>query len=44
MGLPALPLEEWEQANDTLHLWLQIVGKIRLASFAAPDPASMPRG
>ena len=32
MGLPALPLEEWEQTRDTLHLWLQIVGKIRLAS------------
>jgi hypothetical protein len=30
--LPALPLEEWEPTKDTLHLWVQIVGKIRLAS------------
>ena len=28
---PALPLEEWEPTKDTLHLYLQIVGKIRLA-------------
>ncbi|EGJ50979.1 DUF5996 family protein [Desulfocurvibacter africanus] len=28
--LPALPLKEWEPTYDTLHLWLQIVGKIRL--------------
>ena len=26
---PALPLEEWRETNDTLHLWTQIVGKIR---------------
>jgi hypothetical protein len=30
--LPPLPLEEWEPTKDTLHLWVQIVGKIRLAS------------
>ncbi len=30
--LPPLPLEEWEATKDTLHLWLQVVGKIRLAS------------
>ncbi len=28
---PALPLEAWEPACDTLHLWTQIVGKSRLA-------------
>ena len=28
---PALPLAEWEQTRDTLHLWTQIVGKVRLA-------------
>ena len=28
---PALPLSEWIDTRDTLHLWLQIVGKIRLA-------------
>ncbi|MGH3035464.1 MAG: DUF5996 family protein [Gaiellaceae bacterium] len=31
-NLPALPLEEWEETKDTLHLYVQIVGKIRLAS------------
>jgi hypothetical protein len=30
---PPLPLEEWRATKDTLHLYLQIVGKIRLASF-----------
>jgi hypothetical protein len=29
--LPELPLANWETTKDTLHLWLQIVGKIRLA-------------
>jgi hypothetical protein len=33
-GLPPLPLEEWEPTKTTLHLWAQIVGKIRLASTA----------
>ncbi len=28
---PPLPLEAWEPACDTLHLWTQIVGKSRLA-------------
>lgn len=32
--LPALPLQEWEATKNTLHLWVQIVGKIRLASTA----------
>jgi hypothetical protein len=27
---PPLPLEEWESTYRTLHLWTQIVGKIRL--------------
>ena len=27
---PALPLEEWEDTYQTLHLWTQIVGKVRL--------------
>lgn len=27
---PALPYEEWRETEATLHLWLQIVGKIRL--------------
>ncbi|MFN2530592.1 MAG: DUF5996 family protein [Pyrinomonadaceae bacterium] len=29
--LPALPLEEWEDTRATLHMWTQVVGKIRLA-------------
>jgi len=28
---PELPLAEWKDTYDTLHLWTQIVGKIRLA-------------
>jgi hypothetical protein len=34
LELPPLPLEDWEDAKITLHLWVQIVGKIRLASTA----------
>jgi hypothetical protein len=30
--LPELPLEAWEPTRNTLHLWCQIVGKIKLAS------------
>jgi Family of unknown function (DUF5996) len=30
-GWPALPLAEWRDTCDTLHMWTQIVGKIRLA-------------
>src|SRR5438876_4555596 len=30
-GWPALPLEAWEPTRATLHMWTQIVGKIRLA-------------
>ncbi len=33
-ALPELRLEEWERTKNTLHLWLQIVGKIRMASTA----------
>jgi hypothetical protein len=28
---PALPLDEWRDTLETLHLWMQVVGKIRLA-------------
>jgi Family of unknown function (DUF5996) len=28
---PALPLAQWQGTCDTLHMWTQIVGKIRLA-------------
>lgn len=30
--LPELPLESWERTKETLHLWTQIVGKVKLAS------------
>jgi hypothetical protein len=29
---PALPLREWKDTYETLHMWTQIVGKIALAS------------
>jgi hypothetical protein len=29
--LPALPYDAWEPTKTTLHLWAQVVGKIRLA-------------
>ena len=28
---PSLPLEQWQSTYETLHLWFQIVGKIRLS-------------
>lgn len=28
---PSLPLAEWQDTHDTLHMWMQIVGKTRLA-------------
>jgi hypothetical protein len=31
LSLPSLPLEAWSATKDTLHLWLQVVGKIKLA-------------
>jgi hypothetical protein len=34
LDLPPLPLAEWEATKTTLHLWAQIVGKIRMASTA----------
>lgn len=30
-ALPPLPLEEWEPTKDTVHLWVQVVGKVKLA-------------
>ena len=29
--LPGLPLESWVATKETLHLWIQVVGKIKLA-------------
>ena len=28
---PSLPFAEWQKTCETLHMWTQIVGKIRLA-------------
>lgn len=28
---PALPLDDWRETLDTLHLWTQVVGKVKLA-------------
>ena len=28
---PALPLEDWKPTYHNLHMWSQIVGKVRLA-------------
>jgi Family of unknown function (DUF5996) len=28
---PSLPLAEWQDTHDTLHMWMQVVGKTRLA-------------
>ena len=28
--LPELPIAEWEDTRATLHMWTQIVGKVRL--------------
>src|SRR4030081_3650124 len=30
-GWPSLPFSEWKETARTLHMWTQIVGKIRLA-------------
>lgn len=27
---PSLPLAEWQETRDTLHMWTQVVGKVRL--------------
>lgn len=29
---PSLPVVDWQQTRDTLHLWTQVVGKVRLAN------------
>ena len=28
---PALPYDEWKDTYATLHMWTQVVGKVRLA-------------
>jgi hypothetical protein len=34
LQLPSLPLTDWEPTKNALHLWSQIVGKIKLAITA----------
>jgi hypothetical protein len=34
---PELPYDSWRDTRDTLHLWTQVAGKIRLA-LAPPEP------
>ena len=34
---PSLPLSEWRDTYDTLHMWMQIVGKTRLALAPAEN-------
>jgi hypothetical protein len=29
---PSVPVAQWQPTRDTLHLWIQIIGKIRLAN------------
>jgi hypothetical protein len=29
---PSIPVAEWQATRDTLHLWTQVVGKVRLAN------------
>lgn len=36
-GWPALPLAQWEQTRDTVHLWTQVVGKVRMALAPATN-------
>jgi len=35
VDLPPLPLSEWQATYDTLHMWTQIVGKVRLEQCPA---------
>ena len=30
-GWPSLRVDDWTPTRDTLHMWTQIVGKVRLA-------------
>jgi len=40
--LPALPLDAWEPTKTTLHMWAQIVGKVKLAATAPRNHARRP--
>ena len=36
-GWPELPYEEWRETKDTLHMYAQVIGKLRLA-LSPPEP------
>jgi len=38
---PSLPLAEWEETRSTLHMWVKIVGKIKLALAAHITPVEV---
>jgi hypothetical protein len=40
---PAIPLEDWRDSKETMHRFLQIVGKVRLASSRAETTGGMCR-
>ena len=35
---PALPVADWQDTRDTLHLWTQVVGKVQARPHAAGQP------
>ena len=37
MPWPLLPYEDWKDTRDTLHMQLQVIGKVRLA-LSPPEP------
>ena len=37
---PALPLHAWQDTYATLHMWTQIVGKVRMALTPPPSRTS----
>jgi len=37
LTLPPLPLSQWQATYDTLHMWTQIVGKVRLEQCPATN-------
>ena len=40
---PALPYEAWRETCQTLHMWTQIVGKVRCWSFSSAPTKRGPR-
>jgi hypothetical protein len=36
---PSIPVADWQDTRDTLHLYTQVIGKVRLAN----EPVHAPR-